>query len=181
MKRLFNFTLLCALLVFAGNAFGQTTEEGVALYEQGDYAKAVEVLEKAAAADKNDRRAWVYLGMSYTFLKNRDKAFEAFKNAEKIKPEELNEGGIKPVKIITKPASKYTDEARQNNVQGTIKLAVEFGADGKIKNIAAFRTLPDGLTENTIKAAEGIVFEPATKDGKPISDIRILSYSFTIY
>jgi hypothetical protein len=37
------------------------------------------------------------------------------------------------------------------------------------------------LTQNCIAAMKGIRFDPARKDGKAYSTIKIIEYSFTIY
>lgn len=185
MKKLYNAALFFVLLFSASVVFGQTAsdlEKGVELYDRGEYQKAVGTLEKAVEADEKDRAAWLYLGMSYAKLKNNSKAVKAFKKADRIsdREPEPDAGGTK-VKIISKPRATYTDAARQNQTQGIIKLAVEFGADGAVKAVAAFRTLPDGLTENCLEAAKKIRFEPATRDGTPVSTIAVVTYSFTIY
>lgn len=180
MKTLYKITLFLALSVFAGNVFAQQTENGFELYEKKEYQKAVEALEKLVAADKNDRRARLYLGMSYAWLGKESKAFGAFAKAANIKPEKPGDNEI-AVKITSKPSPRYTDEARMSSVQGTFKLAVEFGADGTIKSIVPFKILPGGLTKNCIDAAQKIKFEPATRNGKPVSSIEIVEYKFEIY
>ncbi len=122
--------------------------------------------------------------MSYARLKNAKQAGKALNKADKIKPEELEKTANKnntALKIISKPRASYTDEARMNQVQGTVKIAVEFGADGEIKFILPFRTLPYGITEGCVEAVKKIKFEPATENGKSVSSISIISYSFTIY
>lgn len=162
-------------------AFGQTErEKGIGFYGQGEYQKAVESLQKAVEADEKDGEGWLYLGMSFAKSKKAKEAAKAFKKADKLFPEDARKDKNR-VKIVAKPRAGYTDAARQNQIQGTIKLAVEFGADAEIKYIFGFETLPYGLTENTIKAASKIKFEPATEDGKPVTRIQILRYSFTIY
>jgi len=41
--------------------------------------------------------------------------------------------------------------------------------------------LPDGLTEKAIAAARSIRFQPAQKDGRPVSQYAVIEYSFNIY
>ena len=86
-----------------------------------------------------------------------------------------------PIKFYSKPQARYTDEARKDNIQGSVKLQVTFLADGKIGSIKAISALPYGLTESAIKAARGICFEPAKKNGVPYAVTRTVQYSFTIY
>jgi TonB family protein len=184
MKTLYKTTLFFILLFSAVNIFAQQTEreKGFALYEKGEYQKAVETLQKAVEADADDQKSWLYLGMSNARLENKSEAVKAFKKAEKtvFKEEKAGENQT-PLKIISKPQARYTDAARSDGIQGTIKVAVEFGADGKIKEIFPYRTLSGGLNENVVAAVEKIRFEPATRDGKTVLTIKILSYTFTIY
>ncbi|MBA3693911.1 MAG: energy transducer TonB [Acidobacteria bacterium] len=90
-------------------------------------------------------------------------------------------GVSQDVKIISKPGAKYTDAARQNQFSGTVRLRVTFTASGQIGSVSAVGSLPYGLTEQAIAAAKSIRFEPAKKDGVPITKIKQIDYSFTLY
>ena len=85
------------------------------------------------------------------------------------------------LKVLSKPQARYTEEARENNAQGTVTLKVTFLADGKIGTISPVNELPYGLTESAIAAARQICFEPAKKNGVPYASIRTVTYSWTIY
>lgn len=182
MKIIFGkFTMIFIIgLLCAGFAFAQTeTETGIGFYKKGEYEKAAESLQKAVKENEKDRQAQLYLGASFFKLKKKRKAAAAFEKAFVISPPETKEN--KPVKIISKPKPGYTDEARSNNVMGRIIVAVEFGADGAINFVAPVRGLPYGLTDKVVVAAQKVKFEPATKDGKPVTTIGFLEYSFAIY
>lgn len=86
-----------------------------------------------------------------------------------------------PLKILAKKPARYTDNARKNNVQGTIRLAVVFSADATIKHILVLKGLGYGLDEEALNAARYISFQPATENGKPISVVRTIEYSFSTY
>jgi TonB family protein len=86
-----------------------------------------------------------------------------------------------PIKILQKVQAKYTDYARQSNISGTVTLYVLFAASGKISHIIVLKRLGYGLDEQAINAARQIKFEPATENGKPISVVKMVAYSFTIY
>jgi TonB family protein len=88
--------------------------------------------------------------------------------------------GMRPV-ITYKEKAKYTEEARQNKVQGTVSLSVIFTADGRISGIRVVRGLPDGLTEKAIEAAQRIKFQPAMKNGQPVSVRMTLEFNFAVY
>jgi TonB family protein len=85
------------------------------------------------------------------------------------------------LKIISKPRANYTDAARQNQIQGTVTLRVTFLESGHIGSVSPISGLPDGLTEQAMAAAAQIRFEPANKNGEPITVTKSVQYSFTIY
>ncbi|CAN5621220.1 hypothetical protein BH24ACI2_BH24ACI2_16320 [soil metagenome] len=89
--------------------------------------------------------------------------------------------GTKPLQIIRKPIAKYTDEARENCIEGIVRLKITFFANGKVGNFSVAKGLPHGLTEQAIAAVMQIKFKPAIRDKKPISKTVILEYNFTIY
>ncbi len=86
-----------------------------------------------------------------------------------------------PVKIVSKPQADYTDAARENQVQGIVRLRVVFLANGQIGSASPINILPDGLTLQAMTAARQIKFEPATRGGVPYSVTKIVEYNFTIY
>jgi TonB family protein len=83
--------------------------------------------------------------------------------------------------ILYREKAKYTEEARQHKVEGTVVLTVVFGADGRIQDIRTVRGLPEGLTETSIEAAQKIRFHPAILNGKPVSVRATLEFSFALY
>jgi TonB family protein len=83
--------------------------------------------------------------------------------------------------ILYREKAKYTEDARQNKVQGTVMLTVVFGADGRIRDIRTIHGLPYGLTETSVEAAQKIRFQPAIVNGKPVSVRATLEYNFALY
>lgn len=174
-------SVFASVLLFVSFSFAQTEREnGIRLYEQGEYEKAVVALQKAIEANKENRNSWLYLGMSYAKLKKDREAVAAFGEANKLPKKEAAENETN-LKITSRSFASYTDSARQNRIQGIVKLSVEFGADDKIKDIFAFQKLSEGLTEASIEAAQKIKFESAKKDGKPVTTIAIIEYAFTLH
>jgi len=84
-------------------------------------------------------------------------------------------------KITYREKAKYTEEARYSITHGTVVLNVVFNSDGRITDIRVVRGLPDGLTEKAIEAAVKIRFEPARKDGQPVSVRLNLEFKFHMY
>jgi TonB family protein len=83
--------------------------------------------------------------------------------------------------ILYREKAKYTEEARQNKIQGTVVLQVVFNVNGSITDIRVIRGLPDGLTEKAIEAAKRIRFNPAVKAGTPVSVRGSLEFTFNLY
>jgi periplasmic protein TonB len=83
--------------------------------------------------------------------------------------------------ITFKPEPGFTEEARRNNVTGTVRLRAVLSASGEVMNISVVKGLADGLTEKAIAAARQIRFRPAQKDGHTVSQYVVLEYNFNIY
>ncbi len=115
------------------------------------------------------------------FSKNRDAQLSQVTDASPDQTPSLPDPSITPLKILKKAPPGYTDNARQNNITGTIRLAVLFSETGRVTYTLILKGLGGGLNEQAIKAARAIKFEPAKKDGKPISQIKTVEYSFSIY
>ena len=85
------------------------------------------------------------------------------------------------VSVITKPEPRYTEEARKNQITGTVVLRAVFSSSGAVTNIHAVSDLPDGLTDRAIGATRQIRFIPAIKDGRFVSMWIQLQYNFNLF
>ena len=92
-------------------------------------------------------------------------------------PKEVN---VK-ARILSRPEPQYTEEARKNQVSGTVVLRAVFSSSGQVTNIRAVSSLPYGLTERAIAAARQIRFTPAMKDGRAVSQYIQIEYNFNLY
>ena len=84
-------------------------------------------------------------------------------------------------RVLLKPEPQYTEEARRNQITGTVVLRVVFSRTGEVINIRAINTLPFGLTEKAIAAARQIRFSPAIRNSHPVSVYMQLEYNFNLY
>lgn len=107
--------------------------------------------------------------------------YDYFVEQKKLENHSNDDSNITQLSLIKKPRANYTDAARQNQIQGTINLAVFFSGDGNTKKILALTRLRHGLTEQSIAAAQEIKFTPQMKDGKPVSVVKIVQYTFILY
>src|SRR4051794_16949862 len=53
-------------------------------------------------------------------------------------------------RILSKPEPGYTEEARRNEVTGTVLLRVVLSSTGRVTNMRVLSGLPYGLTENAL-------------------------------
>ena len=84
-------------------------------------------------------------------------------------------------RVLSKPEPVYTEAARKAGVTGPVVLRVVFASGGEVTNIHVTRPLGYGLTTQAVKAARLIKFDPAMKDGKPVSMWMQLEYNFYLY
>lgn len=96
-------------------------------------------------------------------------------------PEPKPVGPSKGLQITYKPKPRYTDAARQNNIQGTVTVRVTFLASGEIGSVSPVSSLGYGLTEQAIAAAKQMRFEPQMVNGRPQTVVKSVQFSFTIY
>ncbi|MGE3465582.1 MAG: TonB family protein [Pyrinomonadaceae bacterium] len=134
---------------------------------------------RLSPARKNPNEATEYLESIKFFA-------EYYRQPENLHPtplliertDDLNET---PLRILTRPRATYTNSARNAGVQGTVLLRVAFMASGKIRHIMVVKPLEASLDRQAILAAQRITFEPAKKNGVPISVVKQVEYSFTIF
>lgn len=84
-----------------------------------------------------------------------------------------------PAIIRYKPKPLYTEEARKNQVNGTVVLRAVLSSSGQVTDIRPVSGLPHGLTEKAVDAARQIKFTPATKNGRFVSQRVQLDYNFS--
>ena len=82
--------------------------------------------------------------------------------------------------ILYREKAQYTREAKDNKIEGQVVLKVVFGADGQLGDIKVVQGLPYGLTQSAIEAASKIRFEPAVKDGQPVSVRGSLEFTYNL-
>ena len=92
----------------------------------------------------------------------------------------MSEVDVKPV-IRSKPNPGYTREARRNGVSGRVVVAAVLCKTGEVGDVEVVEGLPHGLSEEAVKAARRIKFEPARKNDERVNvRVRVL-YHFNLY
>jgi hypothetical protein len=83
--------------------------------------------------------------------------------------------------LLSKMPASYTNRARDQKINGTVVLEAVLRSTGVVGDIEVRSGLPGGLTEQSIAATKAIIFVPAIKDGKPVSQRIMVEYNFNIY
>jgi protein TonB len=72
-------------------------------------------------------------------------------------------------KLLHAEDPEYTDEARRARHQGTVVLAIDVDANGRVMNVRVVRSLGLGLDEKAIAAVQKWKFRPAMAGGRPVT------------
>jgi TonB family protein len=88
--------------------------------------------------------------------------------------------GVKAPIVTYKVEPKYTKEARAAKIEGAVVLSLIVTETGDVKNIEVKRGLEKGLDQNAVAAVETWKFQPATKDGKPVSVFANVEVNFRL-
>jgi len=87
----------------------------------------------------------------------------------------------KKAQLMTAIEPPSNEFAQNGGVAGMALYRAVIGADGKAGVIAVLRPIGFGLDENAVDAIEKAKFEPAIKDGKPVSVRVDVAVQFRIY
>jgi len=92
--------------------------------------------------------------------------------------ERLNGEVITPVRIISQPSPELTDIAIRNSVSGVVRALALFDSSGRVTQAVIVKALGYGLDGEVIVALRAVRFRPATLNGKPVSVVKMVEFSF---
>ena len=87
---------------------------------------------------------------------------------------------ITPPKLIRFADAPYPPEAAKANLQGDVLLKLTIDAQGRVTNAEVKEPLGHGFDEAAQAAALKFEYEPALRDGKPVTTFILFRYSFTL-
>jgi TonB family protein len=149
---------LCAALTFAQSGRKHTVSPGVGRGGAEDTERGDARGDEKATKTQDDNSA-----------RDENRIYEGSKVTQKAR-------------ITRKPLPVYPREARRKRVRGTVRLKIILRADGRVDDhIEVLASLPEGVTEEAIRVAKLIEFEPAEKDGRKVSQYVTVEYGFNIY
>src|SRR6185295_1985589 len=88
--------------------------------------------------------------------------------------------GMRHAKVIYRVEPEYTEDARMKQITGSVLLTVTVGHDGLPQSIQVKRSLFPSLDQSAIEAARKMRFEPAMKDGQPVSEVLLVEFFFSM-
>ena len=104
-------------------------------------------------------------------------AFAAIALAQAIP---VNTPGVVHPKIINRVEADYTPEARASGIEGTVAIGGVLGSDGVPRELSVQLPLGHGLDEKALDAVSQWRFDPAKKNGAPISVIEHFYVTFRL-
>lgn len=84
-----------------------------------------------------------------------------------------------PIKIFDLSPT-YTEEGRQNRVQGVVILETIVDANGDVARVNVLKGLPLGLTESAVATAKQWKYRPATRFGEPVAVVMNVTVRFSL-
>lgn len=89
-------------------------------------------------------------------------------------------GDVMAPKLVYKVEPKYTQEAREAKIEGTVVLSVVVTPQGVANEIHVKKSLDPGLDDNAVDAVSKWRFEPGTKAGEPVAVRAIIEVNFRL-
>ncbi len=90
------------------------------------------------------------------------------------------EEGMKAPKVIHRVAPNYPEDARKAGIMGKVILKVTILKTGEITHLEVLQSLREDLDRNAMEAVKQWRFEPALKDGEPVSVFYHITVNFRL-
>jgi TonB family protein len=152
-------------------------------------ALAAETPDSADAADTStllarflEKQGRAQEATPFTAQANAVRAAIYEKHTPKPEPNALRAGrdGVTLPKVLSKVDPAYTVGAKAVKDNGSVLLRLEIGPDGAEHNVHIVKGLGFGLDEAAIAAVSQWRFEPATKDGAPVTVQATIEVNFRL-
>jgi len=95
-------------------------------------------------------------------------------------PQKIRVGGkVMAESLISKVNPVYPPEAKQAGTEGTVRLAVDIGSDGKVVSVNA-QSGPDVLVQAAVEAVKQWTYKPTLLNGEPVGVLTTVDVNFTL-
>jgi len=126
--------------------------------------------EGESVAERNASRHLLCLARSHF-------AAEVFENGKSMSA--LSTGrSIDSPEVVGQVKPKYTAEAREKRVTGTVIVEIVIDREGCVQEARVLKGLPFGLNESALAAVKGWAFQPATLSGEPVSVYLVVTVNY---
>jgi TonB family protein len=92
-----------------------------------------------------------------------------------------NTNGVTPPRLIQNIEPEFSDEARRKKIEGVVTLSLVVDTEGQPTDVQVVTPLGHGLDEKAVEAVKQWRFQPAMKDGNPISTKINVQVNFHLY
>ena len=141
--------------------------------------QAVTALEKSVHRHATQGDTYLYNLSQVLLAAGRDEEAGAilheFRESESLRPiiekGEAVIGEYQRLAVVDRKYAKYTTEAKKEGTEGQILIRALIDAKGNVADSEVLHGLPNGLTENALKALRRSRFRPATINGEPVAAI----------
>lgn len=79
------------------------------------------------------------------------------------------------------PSPEYSEKARRKKINGNVTLSAIITSTGEVADVRVEKGLGYGLDEKALEAVRRWKFQPAMKDGKPVSVGIMIETNFRLY
>ena len=83
-------------------------------------------------------------------------------------------------RVIHRVEPVYPADAREKNIKGSVVLTMVVDREGKPQDIKIWSSLHPSMDRAAIEAARQMRFEPALKDGQPVSETLLVEFYFSL-
>ena len=83
-----------------------------------------------------------------------------------------------PLRILEKPKPELPKDYGMLDVQGVVRLRIEFLANGMVGKVFVISGLTKELGQLAAEAAKKIRFEPKMENGVKVTSFRVIEYSY---
>ena len=105
---------------------------------------------------------------------------ERDREVEKTIAEMQKAEGDRKARVIYRVEPEYSLDAREKKIEGTVVLTLTIDHEGLPQNIQVKKSLYPSLDQSAIEAARKMRFEPAIKNGQPVSMFISVEFDFAI-
>jgi TonB family protein len=129
---------------------------------------------------QEDETAKIRIRLGEIYRRQEAERQEAERQEAERQPRDniLVQGGVLNGQAISKPAPRYPAAAKQQRVQGTVKVWIVVDEQGRVVEAA-----PCGhplLADASVRAAYAARFTPTTLSGHPVKVSGVITYNFVL-